>query len=146
MLNIRLTRVGKKNKPMYRLTIAEKTKDPYGKALEILGSYNPHSKELQVKGDRIQYWISQGAQMTPTVNNLLVEQKIIEGKKVVASKKGKKAEEAKIEEAKKVKTEKSAPTETPKADAPAPTEALAEMPKEEVKTEIKEETPAEPAA
>jgi small subunit ribosomal protein S16 len=76
---------------MYRLIISEKTKDPYGDSLEILGSYNPFSKELQVKNDRVKYWLEKGAQMSPTVNNLLVEKKIINGKKVMASKPGKKA-------------------------------------------------------
>lgn len=71
---------------MYRLIISEKTKDPYGDALEILGSYNPYSKELQAKNDRINYWISQGAQMSPTVNNLLIDKKVIEGTKTKASK------------------------------------------------------------
>lgn len=81
---------------MYRLIISEKSKDPYGDSLEILGSYNPFTKEIDAKGDRINYWISKGAQMTATVNNLLVERKIVEGKKVTASKPGnKKAEEAK---------------------------------------------------
>ncbi len=99
MLTIRLSRVGKKKKPMYRLIISEKAKDPYGRALEILGSYNPYSKELLVKDDRVKYWLSQGSQMSATVNNLLVEKKIIEGKKVVASKPGdKKKEEEKKEE------------------------------------------------
>jgi len=82
MLIIRLSKVGKKNKKMYRLTIAENTKNPYGDSLEILGSYNPHTKELQAKNDRILYWISKGAQPTTTVNNLLIEKKIIEGKKI----------------------------------------------------------------
>jgi len=75
---------------MYRLIISEKTKDPYGRALEIFGSYNPFSKELNVKEDRIKYWLSQGAEMSATVNNLLVEKKVITGKKVTASKSGKK--------------------------------------------------------
>ncbi|MEI7498075.1 MAG: 30S ribosomal protein S16 [Candidatus Falkowbacteria bacterium] len=85
MLNIRLSRVGKKNAPMYRLVISEKARDPYGRALEILGNYNPHSKELQVKGDRITYWLSKGAGMSATVNNLLLEKKVIPGEKVKAS-------------------------------------------------------------
>lgn len=85
MLTIRLSRVGKKNMPMYRLVISEKGRDLYGRALEILGSYNPHSKDLQAKADRIKYWISQGAQMSATVNNLLLDKKVIEGEKVKAS-------------------------------------------------------------
>lgn len=94
MLTIRLSRVGKKNLPMYRLIISEKGRDPYGRALEILGSYNPHSKDLQAKGERIKYWLSKGAQMSPTVNNLLLDKKVIEGKKVKASG-GKKKEKKK---------------------------------------------------
>lgn len=93
MLTIKLSRIGKRKKPMYRLIISEKSKDPYGDSLEILGSYNPFTKEIDAKGDRINYWISKGAQMTATVNNLLVEKKIVEGKKVTASKPGKKTTE-----------------------------------------------------
>lgn len=85
MLTIRLSRVGTKNKPMYRLVISEKGRDPYGRALEILGSYNPYTKELQAKADRIKYWLSQGAGMSATINNLLLDKKLIEGEKVKAS-------------------------------------------------------------
>ena len=73
MLTIRLSRIGKKKQPMYRLIISEKARDPYGRALEILGSYNPFTKEIDVKKDRIEYWLSQGSGMSPTVNNLLLE-------------------------------------------------------------------------
>lgn len=86
---IKLSKIGKTNKKVFRLIISEKGRDPYGRALEILGAYNPYTKELTVKGDRIKYWISKGAGMTASVNNLLVGQSIVEGKKVVASKKGK---------------------------------------------------------
>lgn len=103
---IRMSRIGKKKKPMYRLTIAEKSKDPYGKALEILGSYNPFTKKLDAKGERINYWISMGAGMTPSVNNLLLDNKIIKGEKVKASKKGKKAKEEAKEAPKEEKNEK----------------------------------------
>ncbi len=97
MLAIRLSRIGKKKKPMYRLTVAEKSKDPYGRALEILGSYNPFTKELTVKKDRIEHWLGHGAQMSPTVNNLLIQKEIIKGEKVTASKPGKKKKEEKKE-------------------------------------------------
>jgi small subunit ribosomal protein S16 len=109
MLTIRLSRIGKKKKPMYRLIISEKGRDPYGRSLEILGSFNPFSKELNVEQERIKYWISKGAQMSPTVNNLLIDKKVIEGKKVKASKPGPKpAEEKKTEEAKKVEVKTDA--------------------------------------
>ncbi|MDO8592826.1 MAG: 30S ribosomal protein S16 [bacterium] len=86
MLMIRLSRIGKKNKPFYRVIISPKQKDLYGDALEILGSYNPHTKELKINAEKTKYWLSKGAGMSDTVNNLLIEKKIVEGKKVKASK------------------------------------------------------------
>lgn len=93
MLTIRLSRIGKKNKPMYRLIISEKARDTHGRSLEILGSYNPHTKELQTKKERIDYWLGNGAQMSPTVNNLLIDKGVIKGEKVKASKPGEKPAE-----------------------------------------------------
>lgn len=126
MLTIRLSRVGKKNKPMYRLIISEKGRDLYGKALEILGSYNPFTKDLITKEDRIKYWIGKGSQMSPTVNNLLVEKGIVKGEKVKASKPGKKKEDP--AQANAPKKEEAKPAEEKQPDAPI------EAPKEE-KTE-----------
>ena len=88
MLTIKLSKLGKKNKKVFRVIISEKGRDPFGNSLEILGSYDQYHKELQVKTERINHWLSKGAQMTPTVNNLLVGKGIIEGKKVIASKPG----------------------------------------------------------
>ena len=95
MLMIRLSRVGKKKYPLYRMVIQENSRDPWGKALEILGHYNPHNKELVVKKDRIEYWTSVGAQMSVTVNNLLITKQIIKGKKIKATKINKKKKEEK---------------------------------------------------
>ena len=95
MLTIRLSRIGKKKKPMYRLIVSEKARDPYGRALEILGSYDPYTKELQTSKERIEHYLSNGAQMSDTVNNLLVGKEIIKGDKVKASKPGKPKEEKK---------------------------------------------------
>lgn len=97
MLKIKLAKVGKTNKKVFRIIISEHSRDPYGKALEILGAYNPYTKDIQVKNDRVKYWLEKGAQMTPTANNLLIEKKIIEGKKVKASKPGNKKTETKEE-------------------------------------------------
>ncbi len=90
---------------MYRLIISEKARDPYGRALEILGSYNPYTKKLQSKEERIKYWLSKGAGMSPTINNLLVENNIIKGKKVKASGARKKKKTDKQEKQKPAKTE-----------------------------------------
>lgn len=108
MLKIKLSKVGKTNQKVFRIIVSEKGRDPFGRHLEILGSYNPYSKELKVKGDRVKYWISNGAKCTASLNNLLVGQKIIDGEKVKASKKGepKKVEEKKEEKKEEVKEEK----------------------------------------
>jgi len=155
MLTIRLSKVGKKNKKMFRVVISEKTKDPVGDSLEILGSYNPHSKDLQVKADRVKYWISKGAQMSPTISNLFIEKKIIEGKKTKTSgisKKRlgkiskKKEDDAKAKADAEAKTAAAAEAKAQAdAEAKAATEAApAEAPAEIPVTET--ETPAEPAA
>ncbi|MFA5183907.1 MAG: 30S ribosomal protein S16 [Patescibacteria group bacterium] len=125
MLVIKLAQTGKTNKKMFRLVISEKSRDPFGEVLEILGSYNPHTKELAAKGDKVKYWLSKGAQMTSTVNNLLVEKKVIDGQKIKASKAGKPSEKrlAQI----KAKADKKAAKETiPAETAAKETEASAE--------------------
>ena len=94
MLSIRLSRRGKKKQPTYRIIILEKTKDPWGDFLEDLGFYNPHTKQAGFKKERIQYWLSHGAQASPTVHNLLITHKVIEGTKVKATKKKKAKVEA----------------------------------------------------
>ncbi len=97
MLTIRLSRRGKNKKPTYRLIVGEKSKDTFGDALEILGYYNPRAnpKIVSLKGERIKHWLSVGSQISPTVHNLLVDQKIISGPKVkVSSIKKKKVEKA----------------------------------------------------
>jgi small subunit ribosomal protein S16 len=86
MLKIKMARFGKKKQPTYRLIINEAGRDTYGKALENLGNYDPRSKKLDVKADRVKYWISVGAQLTDSVNNLLIANKVIEGKMLTVSK------------------------------------------------------------
>jgi small subunit ribosomal protein S16 len=97
MLTIRLSRIGKKKKPMYRLIISENARDTHAKVLEILGSYNPFTKNLVAKNDRINYWISKGSGLSVTVNNLLIDKGVIKGEKMTAAKRG----EAKKEKKKK---------------------------------------------
>ena len=90
MLNIRLQRTGKRGQAYFRIIIAEHTKKPKGSVLEILGSYDPHKKELKAEKDRIEYWMSKGAQISPTVNNLLVNHKIWDKPKMASWKPKKK--------------------------------------------------------
>ena len=145
---IKLSKVGKINKKVFRLIISEKSRDPFGKVLENLGSYDPYTKELQAKDDRIKYWLGKGAQMTATVNNLLVGKNIISGKKVTASKAGKKSEkrldQQKTKQEKKVtvSVKEETPVETvpekKTEDVKAPsTENVENANVDEVKEEVK---------
>lgn len=83
MLVIRLTRVGKKKQPSYRIVVQEKSKDPWGDHIERLGHYNPLTEPatLVVKEDRLRHWIEKGAQPSDTLQNLFIDRGIIKGEK-----------------------------------------------------------------
>lgn len=72
MLKIRLSRGGAKKKPFYQIVLADSRSPRDGSFLEKLGTYNPllpkdHAERVTLKGERIQYWISKGAQVTDRV-------------------------------------------------------------------------------
>ncbi|MEK7103886.1 MAG: 30S ribosomal protein S16 [Patescibacteria group bacterium] len=91
MLSIRLLRTGKKNQPFYRMVVTDKKNPPRGgRFLEIVGFFNPFTKEKQIKADRIKHWISVGAKASDTVHNILVKEKVIDGVKIAVHKKPKK--------------------------------------------------------
>ena len=94
---IRLQRIGKKHQPSYRIIVVDKRRDPWGNYLENLGTYNPmvKPKEIKFKEDRVKYWLGVGAKPTATVWNLLVDQKMVEGKKMKATTGHQKVEEKK---------------------------------------------------
>lgn len=115
---MRMQRIGKKGQAYFRIIVTEHTKKPQGEFLELLGSYDPHKKNLQAKKERIEYWMSKGVKPSPTVNNLLVNFKIISAPKM-ASWKPKKSEKP-VEAA----APAAAPAEEPKAEeTPAETPA-----------------------
>ncbi len=101
MLNIRLSRVGKKGHAQYKVVVAEKTSPVKGKFVEQVGSYDPHTKELIAKKDRVEYWIGNGAACSDTVKNLFIEKGVIKGDKVKLTFKKKKGEEVDTEGEKK---------------------------------------------
>ena len=73
MLTIRLARVGARKQPYYRIVVIEKERARNGRALEIVGTYNPRTSPATVdmKRDRIEHWISKGAQVSDRVGKLL---------------------------------------------------------------------------
>jgi len=85
MLTIRLQRTGTKNKPAFRIVLAEAYRAASKQALEVLGHYHPGKKNFAIKDpERLKYWLDQHVQVSPTVHNLLVEKKMIDEKKVKA--------------------------------------------------------------
>ena len=167
MLKIRLQRVGRKHEPVFRLVLTDSQNGPRsGKALEVLGSYDSRrGDKAEFQADKIKEWMSRGVQLSPTVHNILVSKKVLDGKKinvlppgVIAETKNKKLEaqkqqeEAKREaaEAEKKAAEEAKLAEEKANDLPAQAEAVvAEAPTEEIKEEPKaeestaEETPAQ---
>lgn len=96
MLTIRLTRKGKKNQPFFRIVVIDKRRSSKGgRAVEALGYVDPLTKRKSINKERVLYWIKTGAQPSPTVHNLLITEKIIEGEKIKLTKKSKKPSEAK---------------------------------------------------
>lgn len=93
MLAIRFLRKGKKNQPFFRIVVTDKRNPPKGgRFLEVLGFFNPLTKERNLKKERIKYWLTIGAQPSARVYNLLIKEKIIKGKKISLHKKSKKEE------------------------------------------------------
>ncbi len=72
-VRIRLARHGTKKKPFYRLVVTDQENKRDGRFIEVVGTYDPRLKEKKVSlnQDRIQYWISKGAQPSETVGTLL---------------------------------------------------------------------------
>ena len=131
MVRLRLKRFGRRHHPVYRLCAMDQRTPRDGRAIEELGSYDPVNKnddaQVNLKLDRIQYWLDNGAQPSETVRGLLVKAGLLEKgpKKITANAKARQLAE---EEAAK----NPPPAEEPKADeadgadAEAPAEAAAE--------------------
>lgn len=134
MLKIRLQRTGKKNQPFFRIVVTDKNNPPRGgRAVEILGFFNPKTKEKKINSERAKYWLSVGAQASDRVHNMLVGEGIIKAEKKPVHAKPKKKEEAETTEQK----------ETPKPEE-KPEEKLTEEKKQEALAEKKEEPKEEP--
>ena len=73
MVKIRLSRIGSKKRPFYRIVAADVRSPRDGKFLEILGHYDPRKKphELKVDMERVKAWMDNGAKATNRVNKLI---------------------------------------------------------------------------
>jgi small subunit ribosomal protein S16 len=77
VLMIRLSRIGKKKRPFYRVIVTEKTRPRNGRFVEIVGTYDPLQKPAAVTldHDRVNYWLGKGAQPSDTVRSFLRNRK-----------------------------------------------------------------------
>ena len=132
MLVIRLTRVGKKNSPAYRVVVADKRRAVKRKFLEIVGNYNPTTKpkQLVINKERALFWMGNGAQPSDTVRNLMCDQGILDKKEKVNKVYGKAQTKKAIKEG--PKEEKTA---APEAESQAET---AETPETETASKTEE--------
>ena len=78
MVAIRLTRVGSKKRPRYRIVVIEKRRAQNGRFLEIVGQYNPLSDPAQIEVNeyRARFWLSKGAKPSETVRSILRKKEI----------------------------------------------------------------------
>lgn len=162
MLVIRLRRVGKKKAPFFRLVVTQKTAPPQGKFIEILGNYNPKStdKKIEIKKERVKFWIDNGAQPSDTVNNLLCKIGFLPKSAIIkrtTTKKKKKKEKAKVEKPEHIETPKKTEAEAggllekaekemeeeTKEKAEGKEEKTEEVERSKIPTDIEKEKPAQ---
>jgi len=147
---IRFQRIGRKNDPAFRIAVLEKASGPKaGKYVDLVGTYNPKTKESSLKPELIKEWVAKGAQVSPSVMNLLIAKGVYEGKKIqVISKKN--LEKNKPAEVVAQPEAPAAEVVAEEAAAPTEEEVVAEAAEtEEMVPEVataEEEVPAEAAA
>lgn len=73
MVKLRLSQTGTTNRKTYRIIAIDESKRRNGRALEILGFYNPLVKppQISISKDRVAHWVSVGAQLSPAVKKLM---------------------------------------------------------------------------
>jgi small subunit ribosomal protein S16 len=139
MLMIRMQRIGRRNDPSFRIVVLEKASSPKaGTYTDLLGTYDPKTKAFTLAEDRLKDWMSKGAQLSDSLNNLLIAKGVIQGeKKALISKKN-------LEKNKPAEEAAPAPVAAPAAEAPATEEAASEAAVADA--EVVEEAPAVEAA
>jgi small subunit ribosomal protein S16 len=76
---MRLTRIGSKKRPYYRIVVIDKRRARDGRFLEVLGHYSPIADAAQtdINSDRVLYWLSKGAEPSQTVRSILKKKEIV---------------------------------------------------------------------
>ena len=143
-VKLRLRRMGKKKQPIYKIVAADARSPRDGKFLEALGLYNPLTKPhtVDVKEERVLYWLSKGAQPTHTVKSLLREKGIILKNDLIKRGLDNEKIESKLAEWQKLK-EASATSKTKKTKISRKAKAKAEEPQDSVASKEPVEDKAE---
>ncbi len=137
MLVIRLRRIGKKNKPSYRIVVAEHSFPIDGRFVADLGFYNPHTKTAGIDKDKAVEWMKKGAKPSNTIAKVLEKEKVKHNSVVIEKKNKKPKSKSEPKEAAPAAAAPAAESveaqaETPVEDAPVADEAMvAEAPAEE---------------
>ena len=79
MVTMRLSRIGSKKRPYYRIVVIDKRRARNGRFLEVLGQYNPiaNPAQLEINAERAQYWLAKGAAPSETVLSILRKKELI---------------------------------------------------------------------
>ncbi len=80
-VKMRLTRMGDKKSPFYRVVVIDSHKARDGQYVDLVGTYNPLTEELNLDEEKAKKWIACGVQPTETVRTLLVRKNVLEAKK-----------------------------------------------------------------
>ncbi len=88
MVKIRLTRMGDKKSPFYRIIVADSRAPRDGKFIDIVGTYNPLSEpaEIKIDAEKAKHWLTVGAKPSDTVKAMFVNARIIENAKKAPAK------------------------------------------------------------
>lgn len=79
MVAMRLSRIGSKKRPYYRIVVIDKRRAQNGRFLEVVGNYNPLANPVQmdVNAERAQFWLSKGAEPSETVRSILRKKELV---------------------------------------------------------------------
>ena len=140
MVTIRLARGGAKKRPFYGIMVADQRRSPRGRFIERIGFFNPRAiggeERLRIDTDRVDYWVSKGAQPSDRVVTLLKE--FAKGPEAIEAEKAKLAEQADA----KAKASAAAEADAVKAQEKAESEAKAEADAAAAEEAPADETPA----
>lgn len=135
MLKIRLTRIGKKHQPTYRIVVTPKENPAQGQYIDLVGTYNPIQGQVSINNDKAVEWLNKGAQPSERVARLLSQAGVAHNSVVVKQYTPKPKEEPVAE---------AAPEAAPAEEAAE--EATVETPTESTEAETPAEEATEPEA